>query len=106
MADAEHLIVVPGDERPWSLLIEIADVTAPGDWVLVGGLMVHAHALRAGITPLPNRRTANSRLPMAMANPPASAASADRQPKTAATRAVTTLPVNCSATARVATFLP
>lgn len=50
MADAEHLIVVPGDERPWSLLIEIADVTAPGDWVLVGGLMVHAHALRAGIT--------------------------------------------------------
>lgn len=50
MADAEHLIVVPDAERPWSLLVEIADVTTPGEWVLVGGLMVHAHALRAGIT--------------------------------------------------------
>lgn len=50
MAGAKHLIVVPDDERPWSLLFEIADVTTPGEWVLVGGLMVHAHALRAGIT--------------------------------------------------------
>ncbi len=50
MAGAEHLIVVPDAERPWSLLFEIADVTIPGQWVLVGGLMVHAHALRAGVT--------------------------------------------------------
>lgn len=50
MADAEHLIVVADDERPWSLLFEIAEVTTPGEWVLVGGLMVHAHALRAGVT--------------------------------------------------------
>ena len=47
MADAEHLIVAD-NERPWSLLFEIAEVTTPGEWVLVGGLMVHAHALRAG----------------------------------------------------------
>ena len=47
VAGAKHLIVVPDDERPWSLLFEIADVTTPGEWVLVGGLMVHAHALRA-----------------------------------------------------------
>ena len=50
MADAEHLIDVPDSVHPWSLLFEIAGVTTPGGWVLVGGLMVHAHALRVGIT--------------------------------------------------------
>jgi hypothetical protein len=50
VADAEHLILIPDAEQPWSLVFEIADITTPGEWVLVGGLMVHAHALRAGIS--------------------------------------------------------
>ncbi|WP_404445723.1 hypothetical protein LG315_01670 [Microbacterium marinum] len=49
MADAQHLISVPDSVHPWSLLFEIAQVTTPGEWVLVGGLMVHVHAVRAGI---------------------------------------------------------
>lgn len=51
MAGAEHLIKVPENEDPWPLVFEIADATREGSWVLVGGLMVHAHAIRAGVEP-------------------------------------------------------
>lgn len=49
MADAEHLIVVPENIHPWNLVFEVADATSSTSWVLVGGLMVHAHAIRAGV---------------------------------------------------------
>lgn len=51
MADAEHLITVPENEEPWPLVFEVADATPEKSWVLVGGLMVHAHAIRAGVVP-------------------------------------------------------
>jgi len=51
LAGTEHLIEVPEDQDPWPLLFEIADATREGTWVLVGGLMVHAHAIRAGVAP-------------------------------------------------------
>ena len=51
MADAEHLIVVPDNIHPWNLVFEVADATDSKAWVLVGGLMVHAHAIRAGVNP-------------------------------------------------------
>lgn len=35
---------------PFDLLDEICDATPPGSWMLVGGLMVHAHARLANIT--------------------------------------------------------
>lgn len=34
---------------PWTRLIELADVLPPDRWALVGGLMVQAHALAAGV---------------------------------------------------------
>lgn len=43
------MINVPADVVPWPLVFEIAEATPRGSWVLVGGLMVHVHALRAGI---------------------------------------------------------
>ena len=49
MAGQEHLIAVGEREHPWSLLVEVARATPADAWVLVGGLMVHVHALRAGI---------------------------------------------------------
>lgn len=51
MAGVEHLIEIPDYEDPWPLVFEVAGATPAGSWVLVGGLMVHVHALRAGITP-------------------------------------------------------
>lgn len=35
---------------PYALLAEVATVFEVGSWLLVGGLMVHCHAQRAGIT--------------------------------------------------------
>lgn len=49
MADAQYLISTPDSTHPWRLLFEIAEVTTPGEWVLVGGLMVQVHALRARV---------------------------------------------------------
>jgi len=51
LADEEHLIDAPEDEEPWTLLFEVAEATPEDSWVLVGGLMVHVHALRAGVVP-------------------------------------------------------
>jgi alkyl sulfatase BDS1-like metallo-beta-lactamase superfamily hydrolase len=48
MAGNEHLIDVPAED-PWPLVFEVADATPEGAWVLVEGLMVHAHALRAAM---------------------------------------------------------
>jgi len=31
-------------------LDEVADVLDPGTWMLVGGLMVHAHSVQAGVS--------------------------------------------------------
>ncbi|WP_298863390.1 hypothetical protein [uncultured Microbacterium sp.] len=39
------------DEPPWPLLLEVVRATPPGSWVLMGGMMVHLHALRARVTP-------------------------------------------------------
>jgi len=49
VAGEEHLISLDESEHPWSLLLEVARATPPDSWVLVGGLMVHVHALRAGV---------------------------------------------------------
>ncbi|AXH36861.1 hypothetical protein DVJ78_16885 [Humibacter sp. BT305] len=49
MAGQEHVIDAPIEERPWPLVIEIAEATSEGSWVMVGGMMVHAHALRSGV---------------------------------------------------------
>lgn len=49
MAGRTHEIAVPANIQPWPLAFEIAAATPPGSWVLVGGLMVHVHAIRAGI---------------------------------------------------------
>lgn len=35
---------------PYALLTELANALEPGGWALVGGLMVHCHAQRAGVT--------------------------------------------------------
>lgn len=35
---------------PWPLLIEVAEATPPDSWVLMGGMMVHLHALRGRVT--------------------------------------------------------
>lgn len=42
---------MPDQADPWKLVFEVAAATKPESWVLVGGLMVHVHALRAGVTP-------------------------------------------------------
>ncbi len=48
MADEEPpLIDVPELEQPWGLLFEVAEATPANSWILVGGLMVHVHALSA-----------------------------------------------------------
>lgn len=51
MAGEEHLIDLSDEDPPWPLLLEVAEATPEDSWVLVGGLMVHLHALRAGIVP-------------------------------------------------------
>lgn len=49
MAGQHHVIDVPGELAPWPLAFEVATATPRGSWTLVGGLMVHVHAIRAGI---------------------------------------------------------
>ncbi|MGX9346685.1 hypothetical protein [Microbacterium sp. KNMS] len=49
MGKQGHLIEVPGTLPPWSLAFELAESMPERSWALVGGLMVQAHALRAGI---------------------------------------------------------
>ncbi|WOF22619.1 hypothetical protein N8K70_14670 [Microbacterium betulae] len=49
MAGRAHVIAVPGDVQPWPPMFEIAEATPPGSWTLVGGLMVHVHAIRARV---------------------------------------------------------
>lgn len=49
MAGHAHAVEVPGDIPPWPLVFEVGAATPPGSWALVGGLMVHVHALRAGV---------------------------------------------------------
>lgn len=51
MAAEEHVVTVPDTIHPWPLAFEVADATPAGSWALVGGLMVHVHALRAGVNP-------------------------------------------------------
>lgn len=48
MAGRSHVVDVPRDS-PWPLVFELSAATPPGSWVLAGGLMVHLHALRAGV---------------------------------------------------------
>ncbi len=46
------LALPPGGwTSPWPQVLELAEHLTPGSWTLVGGLMVHLHALRAGILP-------------------------------------------------------
>jgi hypothetical protein len=51
VAQQQHLIDIPEDEHPWPLILQIATATVEDSWVMVGGMMVHAHALRAGVRP-------------------------------------------------------
>lgn len=50
MAGQTHFVTPPTSEMPWPLAFELASALPKGSWVLVGGLMVHIHALRAGVT--------------------------------------------------------
>lgn len=49
MAGQSHSIEMAAAEPPWPLAFELAPGLPKGSWVLVGGLMVHVHALRAGV---------------------------------------------------------
>lgn len=51
MAGDEHLIRVDDRASEWMLLMDIARVIPRERWLLVGGLMVHAHATSAGFDP-------------------------------------------------------
>lgn len=51
MAGQAHLIEVDERAAEWALLLDVAQTVPSERWALVGGLMVHAHAIRAGITP-------------------------------------------------------
>jgi hypothetical protein len=51
MADRRYVIVVDDRDDQWRLLLDIASVLTTEHWTLVGGLMVQAHAARAGIEP-------------------------------------------------------
>lgn len=52
MAEAARRLTLGADAdfAPWSTVCDLAAVTAPDDWVLVGGLMVEAHVRAAGVT--------------------------------------------------------
>lgn len=50
MAEEHRLTGVDVTTPPWPLLIEVAEATPPDSWVLVGGMMVHLHALRGRVT--------------------------------------------------------
>jgi hypothetical protein len=49
MAGQEHVVELTANVPPWPLVFELASTLPKGSWVLVGGLMVHIHALRAGV---------------------------------------------------------
>ena len=49
MAGQTHTVELVTNTPPWPLAFELASSLPPGSWVLVGGLMVHVHALRAGV---------------------------------------------------------
>jgi hypothetical protein len=49
MAGQEHVVKLTANVPPWPLVFELASTLPKGSWVLVGGLMVHIHALRAGV---------------------------------------------------------
>lgn len=50
MAGQSHAVELASNAPPWPLAFELASHLPKGSWVLVGGLMVHVHALRAGVT--------------------------------------------------------
>lgn len=50
MAGQSHAVELASNAPPWPLAFELAAHLPKGSWVLVGGLMVHVHALRAGVT--------------------------------------------------------
>lgn len=49
MAGQAHEIKLDASVPPWPLAFQLASTLPKGSWVLVGGLMVHVHALRAGV---------------------------------------------------------
>lgn len=49
MAGQAHVVKLTANVPPWPLAFELASALPKGSWVLVGGLMVHIHALRAGL---------------------------------------------------------
>lgn len=49
MAGQTHVIRPPASVQPWPLAFELASTLPKSSWVLIGGLMVHLHALRAGV---------------------------------------------------------
>lgn len=50
MAEEHRLTGVDFTTPPWPLLLEVAEATPPNSWVLMGGMMVHLHALRGRVT--------------------------------------------------------
>jgi len=52
MADQYRLTGTDLTAPPWPLLIEVAEATPSNSWVLVGGMMVHLHALRGRVAAL------------------------------------------------------
>jgi len=53
MAGDTHTVDIGGDDLlpPWSTVFDVIEATDANAWVLVGGLMVQLHALRATIPP-------------------------------------------------------
>ena len=49
MAGQTRTVELVASAPPWPLAFELASSLPKGSWVLVGGLMVHVHALRAGV---------------------------------------------------------
>lgn len=50
MAEEHRLTGIDITAPPWPLLLEVAEATPPNSWVLMGGMMVHLHALRGRVT--------------------------------------------------------
>lgn len=49
MVGQTHIVELVTHAPPWPLAFDLASGLPTGSWVLVGGLMVHVHALRAGV---------------------------------------------------------
>lgn len=49
MAGQAHTVEIAANTPPWPLAYELASRLPTGSWVLVGGLMFHVHAMRAGV---------------------------------------------------------